>query len=105
MKCAVSDDDTAITSTLETKRNVDQKQSQKQAHNSENSFYWIYKIVREKMKIDVSRSRIHVKRWQRFEFTMLVVSIIVVWGLVLLPIVFYYSPSSKVRHGSIDEGI
>ena len=104
MNCAVSDD-VAIASTLETQKSVDQKQSQKPTHNSESgetTFHRICGVVREKMKIDVSR--VPVRKWQRFEFTMLVMSIIVVWGLVLLPVVFYYIPNSKVRHGSIDEG-
>jgi len=48
-------------------------------------------------KIKASLRRIPVKKWQKFELSVLVLLIFVVWGLALLPIIFYYHPESEVR--------
>jgi len=48
-------------------------------------------------KIKASLRRIPVKKWQKFELSVLVLLIFVVWGLALLPIIFYYQPGSEVR--------
>ncbi len=38
-----------------------------------------------------------VKVWRRVELGLLVALIVVVWGLLLLPVVFYHLPEDKVR--------
>lgn len=37
-----------------------------------------------------------VKIWRRVELVFLVVSIVVVWGLLFLPVIFYYLPREEV---------
>ena len=99
---SAASDDAAIADAVETRKSIDQNDSPKPLHNSEScetTHRRICKIFREKIKPGLSH--VSVKKWQRFEFTLLVISIIVVWGLVSLPVVFYYTPSSKVRHVNI----
>ena len=48
-------------------------------------------------KIRASLRRVPVKKWQKFELGVLVVLIVVVWGLAILPVIFYYHPESEVR--------
>ena len=103
MNSAVSDDE-AIANTVETRKSVDQKHSHKplymyNSESCETNHHRICKIVREKIKPVLSH--VSVKKRQIFEFTVIVISIIVVWGLVSLPVIAYYTPNSKVRHVNI----